>query len=98
MQATSNPRLKAVPTMPRTPANPNPRPTFGPPYSIDEDSFVDACKRLSSIEESLGSDHRVGFAGGKSDDSLADSALTELMVRSLACLASFRWDCAVKLR
>lgn len=84
---------------------------MGPPYPVDEASFTDTCKRLSSVEGSLlgapgggdgtpgsrrpSSGHGEENKRGGRPDSVGDSVLdktvrTDLLMRSLGCLASFR--------
>lgn len=102
-QATSDPRLEPIPPMPPTPVNPNPRPSLGPPYPIDEGSFLDTCKRLGAVADAFVGLSADGGGGGypgrtdqerSTDGGVADPALAEMLTRSLGCLASFRWEAA----
>ena len=102
-QSTSDPRLECIPPPAPTSTDPNPRPVFRPPYPIDEESFVDACDRLVSVEDAasqLGESNREnrsrdrdrpkGESGGGGVDGDGKAVLTDLLLRSLACFASFR--------
>lgn len=100
-QASSEPRLQPLQETPqRAPGNTATSNNnfwatkLAPPYLVDEASFTDACKRLSSVEDSA----RLGKsgAGGGSPATAAGVAAdiagsAESLMRSLGCLASFRW-------
>ncbi|CAM9950374.1 unnamed protein product, partial [Ectocarpus sp. 8 AP-2014] len=100
LQATSEPSLQPLPETPQrapgnsTTSNDNLWATkLAPPYLVDEASFADACKRLSSVEDSalLGKSGAGGGSPAIAAGLAADVAgPAESLMRSLGCLASFR--------
>lgn len=94
VQATPSPSLQPVPTTHLS--NHGRGADLGPPYAVDEESFLDACRRLTSMEEAViggggGSGGSGGGRGGAAGSgAVADAGLNELLMRSLGCLASFR--------
>ncbi|CAB1096326.1 unnamed protein product [Ectocarpus sp. CCAP 1310/34] len=98
-QATSEPSLQPLPeTAQRAPGNSTTSNNLwatklAPPYLVDEASFTDACKRLSSVEDSalLGKSGAGGGSPATAAGLAADIAgPEESLMRSLGCLASFR--------
>lgn len=95
LQATSDPRLAPVLRTPPSPTNPNPRQCLGPPYPVDQDSLEDACARFLSIQACVHDERDVRenmLHGNRARDGeiAVDPMMSEMMMRSLECLATFR--------
>lgn len=104
LQATSEPRFKPLPQPPRLqhqPARPAKPPTLGPPYPVDEASFIDACKRLIAVEalckagnvgdKAAAKPSRFAHSGDRRAPGYQSAASIDLLLQSLQSLASFRY-------